>query len=113
MKFSRKEKDTAVIEPALDLAEIDDVIGRTANGSGSTPRHVATGPLGPSNASAASGNGNGHGARAPEGDEPAIGLIGNLLVERELVTEAQVKQARAIQEESGVDWARFSSTWAR
>ena len=101
MKFSRKEKDTAVIEPALDLAEIDDVIGRTANGSGSTPRHVATGPLGPSNASAASGNGNGHGARAPEGDEPAIGLIGNLLVERELVTEAQVKQARAIQEESG------------
>ena len=110
MKLSRKDKNNS----GLNVAVIDEET--RPNGNGSIP-HGRVGRLDHRPARVESphgqrhrerqwrGNGNGtgigNGAAPRAGTESAVGLIGGLLVERGLVTEAQVLQARAVQEESG------------
>ena len=108
MKLSRKDKN----DSGLNVAVIDEET--RPNGNGSIPHVEAAGSTIGRHASRVhtgngtengTGNGNGtgigHGAAPRAGTESAVGLIGGLLVERGLVTEAQVLQARAVQEESG------------
>ena len=108
MKLSRKDKNNS----GLNVAVIDEET--RPNGNGSLPHGESAGStIGRHTSRVHTGNGtengNGNGKRtgigngtAPRaGTESAVGLIGGLLVQRGLVTEAQVLQARAVQEESG------------
>jgi len=94
VKRGRKERN----DTGSDVAVLDDKIDEIAtNGNGSRPRDEFVMAGKARHASSVNGNGSG----PAHVDEPSIGLIGNLLVQRGLATEAQVLEARAVQTESG------------
>jgi type IV pilus assembly protein PilB len=88
MKLSRKDKSDSDLNAAVAVAVIDEEI--ETNGSGPS-RHDEPVPMAENSPSMATGT---------DDAEPTIGLIGSFLVERGLVSEGQVRQARASQAES-------------